>query len=95
MASAALTRDRVLHYLARQVKFYSLSFHVIDIKRLFQCNNFYIILTGVLLSNRWARQLHKYLKHDGREPIPIYLFICFKLLEHSKYLIDFPNFLNC
>ena len=38
MASTALTRDRVLHYLPRQVKFYSLSFHVIDIKRLFQRN---------------------------------------------------------
>ena len=38
MVSAALTRDQVLHYLLRQVKFYSLSFHVIDIKRLFQCN---------------------------------------------------------
>ena len=30
--------DRVLHYLPRQVKFYSLSFHVIGIKRLFQHN---------------------------------------------------------
>ena len=38
MTSAALTRDRVLHYLPRQVKFYSLSFHAIDIKRLFQRN---------------------------------------------------------
>ena len=38
MASAALTRDRVLHYFPRQVKFYSLSFHAIDIKRLFQRN---------------------------------------------------------
>ena len=38
MASAALTRDRVSHYLLREVKFYSLSFHVIDIKRLFQHN---------------------------------------------------------
>ena len=36
MASAALTRDRVLHYLPRQVKFRSPSFHVIDIKRLLQ-----------------------------------------------------------
>ena len=36
MSSAALTRDQVLHYLPRQVKFYSFSFHVIDIKRLFQ-----------------------------------------------------------
>ena len=35
MASAALTRDRVLHDLPRQVKFYSLSFYVIDIERLF------------------------------------------------------------
>ena len=33
-----LTRHRVLHYLSRRVKFYFLSFHVIDIKRLFQCN---------------------------------------------------------
>ena len=38
MASAALTRYRVLHYIPCQVKFYSLSFHVIDIERLFQCN---------------------------------------------------------
>ena len=38
MASAALTRDRVLHYLPSQVKFYSLRFHVIDITRLFQRN---------------------------------------------------------
>ena len=38
MASAALTRDRVLHYLSRQVKFNSRGFHVIDIKRLFQRN---------------------------------------------------------
>ena len=38
VASAALTRDQVLHYLARQVKFYSLSFHVIDIKRFFRRN---------------------------------------------------------
>ena len=32
------TRDRVLHYLPRQVKFDSLSCHVIEIKRLFQRN---------------------------------------------------------
>ena len=38
MASAALNRDRVLHHLPRQVKFYSLSFHEIDTKRLFQRN---------------------------------------------------------
>ena len=38
LSDAALSRDRVLHYLLRQVKFYSLSFHVMDIKCLFQCN---------------------------------------------------------
>ena len=32
IASAALTRDRVLHVLPRKKKFYSLNFHVIDIK---------------------------------------------------------------
>ena len=37
-AFSVLTRDRVLHYLPRQVKFYSRSFHVIDIERLFQRN---------------------------------------------------------
>ena len=44
MASAALTRDRVLQYLPRQVKLYSLSFHVIDIKRLFQRNKLFYYL---------------------------------------------------
>ena len=38
IASAALTRDRVLYYLPGQVKFYFLSFYVINIKRLFQRN---------------------------------------------------------
>ena len=38
IAPAALIRHRVLNYLSRQVKFYSLSFPVIDIKRLFQGN---------------------------------------------------------
>ena len=69
MASAALTRDRVLHYLPRQVKFYSLSFHVIDIKRFFNAISCYMILKGVLLLNTWAIQQHKYLKHGGREPV--------------------------
>ena len=54
MASAALTRDRVLHYLPRQVKFYSLS---------------YVILKSVLLPNAWASQQHRYLKRGGREPV--------------------------
>ena len=62
MASAALTRDRVLHYLPGQVKFNSLSFHVIDIKRLFQRNK-------LLYYNTWASQQHKYLKRGGREPV--------------------------
>ena len=69
MASVALTRDRVLHYLPRQVQFYSLSFHVIDIKRLFNAINCYIILKCVLLPNTWASQQHKYLKNGGREPV--------------------------
>ena len=67
MASAALTRDRVLHYLPRQVKFYSLSFHVIDIKRRFQ--RCYIIFKDVLLPNICASLQNKYLKHGGSEPV--------------------------
>ena len=47
MASAALTRDRFLHYLPRQVKFYSLSFDVTDIKRLFQRNELLYYLEGL------------------------------------------------
>ena len=35
IASAALIRDRVLHFLARKKKIYSLNFHLIDIKHLF------------------------------------------------------------
>ena len=46
MASAALTRDGVLHYFPGQVKFYSLSFHVIDIKHLFQRNKLLYYLEG-------------------------------------------------
>ena len=44
MASAALTSDRVLHYLPHQVKFYSLSFHLVDIKRLFHRNELFYYL---------------------------------------------------
>ena len=69
MASAVLTRNRVLHYLPRQVKFYSPSFHVIDIKRLFNVMNCYIILKDVLSPDTWASQQHIYLKHGGREPV--------------------------
>ena len=69
MVSAALTRDRVLHYLPRQIKCYSLSFHVINIKRRFQRNRLLFILKGGLLPNKQGSQLHKYIKHGGREPI--------------------------
>ena len=69
MASAALNTDRGLHYLPRQVKFYSLSFHVIDIKRLFQRNNMLDYLERCPFTDTWASQQHKYLKHEGREPV--------------------------
>ena len=69
MASVALTKDRVLHYLQRQVKFYSLNFHVIALRAFFIAINCYIILKGVLLPNTWASQQPKYLKHGGREPV--------------------------
>ena len=38
ITSAALARDRVLHFLTRKKKCYSLNFRVIDIKHLSQCN---------------------------------------------------------
>ena len=63
MASAVLTRDQVLHYLPRHIKFYSLSFHVTDIKRLFQrafLSVFYRIcglVNGINLSNMVAVSL--------------------------------------
>ena len=71
MASAALKRDPVFHHLPRQVKFYSLIFYVIDIKRLFQRNKRYIMLQGVLLPNTWTSQQHKYFKHGGREHVDL------------------------
>ena len=71
MESAALNRDRVSHYFPRKVKFYSLSFHVIDIKRLFQCNKLLYYLERSPLPNTWASQQHKYLKHDRREPVQV------------------------
>ena len=69
LVPSTLTKDRVLHYLPRQVKFYSLSFRVIEIKRLFIATKLYIILKGIILPNTWASQQHKYLKHGGREPV--------------------------
>ena len=69
MASATLTRDRVLHYLPRQVKFYSLSFHTIDIKQLFQRNKQLYYLERCPFTDTWASQQHKYLKYSGRKPV--------------------------
>ena len=64
MASAASTRDRVLHYIPRQVKLYSLIFHIIDIKRLFHHNklisSWKMFLTEYV--GTWASQQHKYLE---------------------------------
>ena len=50
IVSAVLTRDGVLHYLSSQVKFYSLSFHVIDIKHLFQRNKLLYYLERCLFT---------------------------------------------
>ena len=60
IASAALTRDRVLHFLPRKENFYSLNFHVID---------GYIILKSVFLPNTWTGQQYQYLKHSGDNPV--------------------------
>ena len=60
--SAALTRNRVLNYLPRQVKLYGLISSLNAI-------NCYIILKDVILPNTWASKQHKYLKHGGREPV--------------------------
>ena len=70
MASAALTRDRVLHYLLRQVKFYSLSFHVIDIEHLFQRNKLlYYFERCPFIEYVGYSTRYKYLKRGGREPV--------------------------
>ena len=70
IATAALTIDRVLHFLLQTLQFYCLSCHAIDSKRLFQRNiDCYIILKNVLLPNTSASQQYKYLKNGGREPI--------------------------
>ena len=63
MASVAF---RVLHYLPRQVEFYSLSFYAF-----FNAINCYIILKRVLLPNTWANQQNEYCKHGGPEAIEI------------------------
>ena len=51
IASAALTRDRVLHFLPQKNKFYLLNFHVIDIKHLFQCSRLLYYLKECFLPN--------------------------------------------
>ena len=77
IASAALTRDRVLHFLPRKTKFYSLNFHVIrDIKHLFQCNKllYYLkvffyrtrgLLNNINISNMAAIILLQIKKNDA------------------------------
>ena len=65
IASAALIRDRVLHFLQRKKKIYLLSFHVID----FNAIACYIMLKSVFLLNTWAGQQHQYLKHGGDNPV--------------------------
>ena len=70
MALAALTRDRVLHYLPRQVKFYSLSFRVIDIKRLFQRHKLLYYLGRYLLTEDGGLVNDINIsKHGGRERV--------------------------
>ena len=71
IASAALTRGRVLHFLPRKKNFYSLKFHVIDIKHLLYFNaiDCYIILKSVSLPNTWAGQQYQYFKYGGDNPV--------------------------
>ena len=78
MASAVLTRDPTLYYLPRQIKFYSLSFHVIYIQR--------------LLPNTWASQQHKYLKHGGREPVASKKWRWGKLSQISQGKLSAPKY---
>ena len=66
---AAFTRDRVLHFLRRKKKFYSLNFHVIDIKHLFQCNRLLYYLKKCFLPNTWAGQQYQNFKHGGDIPV--------------------------
>ena len=65
----ALTRDRVLHFIQRKKKFYSLHFHVIYIKHFFQCKDCYIILKSIFLRNTWDGQQYQYLKHGDNNPV--------------------------
>ena len=70
IASAALTRDRVLNFLPQKKKFYSLNFHVIDIKHLFQCNRLLYYLNECFFSpNTWSGQQYQYFKHGGDNPV--------------------------
>ena len=64
IASAALTRERVLHFLSGKVKFYLLIF-----RTFFNAINCYIILKSVFLPNTWAGQQYQYLKDGGDNPI--------------------------
>ena len=69
IASSALTKDWVIYFLPRK-KMYSLNFHVIDTKHLFQCFvYYYIILKSVFLPNTWAGRQYQYLKHGDDNPV--------------------------
>ena len=74
IASAALTRDRVFYFLPWKKKFYSLNFHVIDIKhrfrfsRLLYCQKT-IVLKSIFLHNSWIGQQYQYLKYVHDNPV--------------------------
>ena len=65
IASAALTRDRVLYFLPRKKKFY----YVIDIKHLFHCNRLLYYLRECFLPNTWVGQQCQYVKYGGDNPV--------------------------
>ena len=69
IALAALTRDQVLHFFPRKKKFYSVNFHVIEIKHLFQSNILLYYLKECFLPNTWAGQQYQYIKHGGDNPV--------------------------
>ena len=92
MALAALIRDRVLHYIPRQVEFYSLSIHVIDIKRPFQRNKLLYYLERCSFTEYVGLSTqHKYLKHGGREPVTNKKLHWGKLSEISQNKLSAPK----
>ena len=55
---SCLDQKSSLHYLPRKVKFYSLSFHVIDIKRLFRRNKLLYYLERCPFTDRLVNNIH-------------------------------------